>query len=643
MTEFRFAPFKLPEPAEVEARPAGAREEVGIEFRFAPVEFAEPTQREARPLDTWEPASAEFRFPPVRLPEPAGNRTLAPASTGSSCCANCEQGLPCASKTSGCTAAHAPHHSRCHVAPNPGIAQSSPRPTTSPAPETQFRGEAKQPLWEPLDIEAKLKPMLLCCPKSDPNQVGCDQGVPSCEEDPEPRPPRPSRPPNSHCAPIPIDTDDYESDHLRCSLTPCIDQAERCLPIAAGIYSAKSRAQPVFSYSKWKDGKLVDGGADCSIIRAIAYHIDMSQAGDEVLIAIAAWWTDGWTILKAVQDASARGVTVRVITGGGKQSDWFHTSTWIKKPLEDSVGTENVKYWAGTHNPFGGQISHNKFVLIQRKSSNQHLLLLTGANWARFDVARHCDLLTLDSFNIWNAFRQYWLQLWSSSPTVSAIYPSNATDPVTGVTAQFWPLVDAKGNIPVGGETPKQNPFYQIINKYKEDKLTKIRIIASNWTGGLQGKDIFTLLQSYRKGGADVRVVGNHHLDTGCHMAKTGGCQFQPGQGAKVGSCETTDTVWGLLEDGNIPWAKCAPHAKVILISGFLKSNGKWNQAVYTGSMNISYELSMPDSFVGVHDDPVIFSQYEKWWNWLCSSTAMNRGGTSGPKDHPCGDILALF
>lgn len=190
------------------------------------------------------------------------------------------------------------------------------------------------------------------------------------------------------------------------------------------------------------------------------------------------------------------------------------------------------------------------------------------------------------------------------------------------------------------------NPFVQILRKYKKDKNTKIRLATATWRGDAQGKSVVEELKLHRAAGSDVRVIGNHHLDLGCHSSGAKGkCTIQPGKGNVQGSCETTEYIWGLLDKTTkspdppgppIPWAKCGIHAKFLLISGFQESSNKWHQAVYTGSMNISYELGMPDAYIGVHNDPEIFGQYEAWWNWLCQNIALSRGGSVLPV---CGGI----
>lgn len=680
MTEFRFPPFKLPESAEVEARPSGAREAGGSEFRFAPVELAEPARREARPPAAQDPVAAEFRFPPLRLSEPTGsNGTPAPARTGSSCCANCDQGLPCASKAGGCSAAHAPHEAGCRAAAPVGgqCAQTLP-PPTSPPPLTSEPPPAEgqsRPFWKPMDVEVKLKPMLGCIPPYErPTAPGEAPGPDDwglgklCDPDWEPDQEPDTNPPSSGktCRPLPQDPDlvfeNFEDESKKCALTACNAAIESCAPIFAGLYSPRSRAQPVFSYSRWKGGYLETlpnpggpphGLADCSLIRAIARYIDMTRKGDEVLIAIAAWSDVAWVIGRSVLDARTRGVTIRVISGNDV-GGWANTGSWISAKLALSLGPSGFKLWNGGYKPFGSQISHNKFVLIKRKTSPspnaplQHLVLISGANWARFDIARHCDLLTLDSEIIWGAFRQFFEALWSASPNTIISYPSTAEDSNTGVTAHFWPILDAFGQIEPNGSTPAKNPFYRIINKYDPGKGTKIRIIAANWwrvnknniaTG--PGSDLLKLLRIHRIAGSDVRVIGNHHRDTDCHGIKTA-CNVDPGDknSEEVAPCETRNEVWEFLNDNKIPWAKCPPHAKVLLVSGRTFPNGQWRQEVYTGSMNISYETNMPDAFVGVHDDPIIFSQYENWWTWMCSNAAMGRGGTSNPADLVCGDML---
>lgn len=598
----------------------------------------------------------EFRFSPIKLPDPPSDRVVERARSRSSCCGNCDQGLPCASKAGSCSTGRAPHDDRAprrekscgdHDAGMPperapgrpsfqaGETCAVPRLVpVSPLPlaaEPLPGGDPKPPFWKPTDIEVKLDPMLECyIPETGEwSKAPGSQGY-----ELKPQATRETRPVGS-CGPVPFDPDDYPtiltSDRRRCALDACIDQTARCAPINAKPYSPQSRAQAVFSYSKWKNGLLEDGGADCSIIRAIARHIDTTRAGDEVLIAISAWWVDGWPIAKAVQYASERGVNVRVITGGGAQEKWYHTSPWIYDLLKKSIGEKNIKLWVGAKS--FPNISHNKFVLI-RKAPSEHLVLIGGANWGPFDIARNCDLLTVNSDTIWAAFRVYWNSLWTAPFDGPAQpYWPEAADPITGVTAHFWPILTMDGDPAPDGWTSDKNPFYQIISKYKKDKTTKIRIITANWLTTDEvdpegpGSDLLDLLKEYRDEGSDVRVIGTHHLDVGC--ASNHKCEFQPYDNIAKQSCETRWLVWRRLQDYHIPWAKCGTHAKILLVSGVRIADNKSHHSVYTGTMNASYEINMPDAFIGVHDDPAIFAQYEEWWQWLCVNNAMNRGGSN--------------
>lgn len=532
-----------------------------------------------------------------------------------------------------------------------------------------------------MSIEAKLKPMLGRVPPHRTNEPGtapnpddCDHKK-SCEEPPDERPPRRNepRPPPGYCGRFPDELDEWEPEALddpkvlennkyftninsyRCGLVACNDAITSCAPINAGLYSPLTRAQPVFSYSRWKDGRLEEkqtapeddppyGLADCSLIRAIAYHIDLTQSGDEVFIAIPAWSNVAWAIARSVTSAVKRGVIVRVIGGGG---GWAVFGNWVKAQLDEYLGPNAwLKVWASNYKsfsspPYLSQISHNKFVLIRRPALNQHLVLITSANWAGFDISRNCDLLTVDNKTIWLAFRQYFNSLWFASKDEFVIpYETESVDLDSqgrGITAQFWPRLQM-GLADEDGWLPAKNPFVRILRKYKKDKTTKIRLATATWRDDLQGRSVLAELKEHRAAGSDVRVIGNHHLDTGCHWF--GGCTIHPGKGALVGSCETREEIWRWLDATTppmddkvppgppIPWAKCGIHAKFLLVSGFQEEKNEWHQAIYTGSMNVSYERNMPDAFVGVHNDPVIFAQYEGWWNWLCQNIALSRGGS---------------
>ena len=525
-----------------------------------------------------------------------------------------------------------------------------PHPAAPGFASRQLPGVGAPPFWEPKDLEVELKPLFGCKIGEDDWGQGkeCD---PDWDDNTAPEEPPPPIVHGGYCGSVPseVETIGFDCDRHRCSLDSCNDATALCWPINSGQYSPKSRAIPLFSYSEWNNGRLEN--ADCSIIRVIAYHINTCGLGDQVHIAISAWWSDGWPILKAVEAASARGAIVRIITGVEDQDPWFHTATWIGDRLKATIGPQNVRHWS-SKKAFPN-ISHNKFVLINRGKFGQHMVLISGANWAPFDIARHCDLLTVNSWKIWSAFLTYWNALWSSQENGEPTwYPTEFEDPEAGLSAHFWPVLNIVGEPEVDGGASLKNPFLRIIRRYKAEAATKIRIIAASWhysgsgeDPGLAsgpGKDLVDELVKYREDGADVRVIGNHHLDPRCHSSWA--CQVQPGMSPDAGSCETTNGVWKELEDNQIPWAKCPPHAKILMISGIHKSDNKWHQAVYTGSMNFSYEWGVPipdvkagamaDSFIGVHDDPVIFSQYEEWWKWLCQNSAIGAGGPSPV----CGD-----
>lgn len=519
-------------------------------------------------------------------------------------------------------------------------------PHPHPAPlgfaSRQLPGVGAPPFWEPKDLEVELKPLFGCKVGEDDWGLGkacTDDWEP--EPEPEPGPPMPPPPIDAggYCGPIPSWGEPYDCGEERCAVSSCSEATEKCWPINPGAYSFKSRARPFFSYSEWKDGKLIN--ADCSLIRVIAYHINSCQgSNDEVHIAIPAWWATGWPIAAAVESASARGVKVQIISGfeSSNPDKWFHTDPDIKNRLETSIGGENLKLWDKVTHFW--DISHNKFVLIRKWSAThqqyQQLVLISGANWAPFDVARHCDLLVVNSELIYGKFFLYWRALWNALDGLPIAYDKEVVDSEVGLSAHFWPVLNASLKPDMAGGDKDNNPFIKIINKFRPE-TTKIRIIAAFWTGGEfgvgPGSDMLNTLRDYRALGADVRVIGNHHLDIGCH--NVGGCEVQPHSGKLEGSCETKDGIWQGLDNNLIPWAKCPPHAKVLLISGVRADDNVWHQAVYTGSMNISYGTGMPDAFIGVHDDPVIFDQYEAWWLWLCHHAALNRGGPACPLQGP--------
>lgn len=428
----------------------------------------------------------------------------------------------------------------------------------------------------------------------------------------------------------------------RCAGVECGDAFLNCTRIGYGSFSSKSRAQPVFSHSEWKGGYLVK--ADCSIIRAIAWHIDQTKDGDEVLIAISSWGNEAWGILNSVLLASQRGVSVKVVCGNGTgKASWAVADDWIRLHLDEHLGSGRVQYWTTLPNVYfvdgGSNISHNKFVLIRTNSPDRSIVLIGGANWRAFDISRNCDLLAVDNNLIWKAFRKYWENgLWKAAKfnPQTVDYDSFAYDVQAGVSAHIWPrLVD--GVADKQGNTAAKNPWVEILKQFKKGKSTKIRIIAATWKDGAA---VTTELIKHRKAGSDVRVIGNHHRDLGCHNF-TNACSVTPGKPEKSSPCETREEVWTAINDASIPWAKAAPHAKTMLISGPEVDGGVWRSSVYTGSMNMSFGGNMPDAFIGIHNDLSIFFQYEQWWSWLCKNTAMNWGGSTFGQP-VCGTFVSL-
>jgi len=134
-----------------------------------------------------------------------------------------------------------------------------------------------------------------------------------------------------------------------------------------------------------------------------------------------------------------------------------------------------------------------------------------------------------------------------------------------------------------------------------------------------------TALLDHAKGGSDVRVLANHHNDR-CWCCTP--CRLHPASSPQGGYCETKEAVWGALHNAGIPWGKVGTHSKILIVSGPLKEGGS-RSSVYTGSTNFSQPSNQPDAWVGVHNDASIFDQYNTWWKWLCSSTAMSVSGSS--------------
>lgn len=199
-------------------------------------------------------------------------------------------------------------------------------------------------------------------------------------------------------------------------------------------------------------------------------------------------------------------------------------------------------------------------------------------------------------------------------------YQTEAEDPDSEITASFRPILP---NVP-GEPIEKQNSYVDALAAFPAAPTTKIRVLGSYWKT-TSSQSVVQMLIDHKKGGSDVRIAANHHNDPGCHYVDDG-CEKTPYTAPEMGVCETTNNVWRKLHLNGIRWAKIATHAKVLLMEGWVE--GRLRRVVYAGSMNMTYEETMPDAFIGIHNDGIIFSEYERWFRWLCQYTSMN---TSGP------------
>ncbi|MCB9703075.1 MAG: hypothetical protein H6711_14370 [Myxococcales bacterium] len=510
------------------------------------------------------------------------------------------------------------HSQRTHVVNVSVLATSSPRSELQPAtmdPSTLDR------------LIAQTKQRF--CP-TDENDVPLP---PIC--DPDPPPPRIVPPPGPP-------TDGWNDTVDRCAASACNQAFLNNEPVKWGALSPKSKAVSVFSYSEWSDGVLQK--ADCSLIRAIAKIIDTTNGGDTIRVAITAWHKEAWGILEALWNAHNRGVRIFIITGASNTDKWYSTDSWILSHLEvlshapSPGGGTRFRTWKSS--PRYPNISHNKFVLVERKSAHQHIVMIGSANWRFFDIARNCDLLAVNNKVVHDAFAYYFSSLWDSLGDQDPAYnvlPQVVIDPQAGLSAHFFPILKADGT----PDTGAPNPYVSILRQFRRERQTTIRVIGAAWpapckqwgdNGCVQywpyseeAKWANTLAQElvdHRRGGSDVRVIANHHKDPGCHSA--GSCETTPFMGQWTPHCETHNEVWRKFDAAHIPWAKVGTHSKVLIVSGRLIDGGAFRQSVYSGTANMTLSKTLADAFIGVHDDPVTFSQYEAWWRWLCANAAWN-------------------
>jgi hypothetical protein len=415
-----------------------------------------------------------------------------------------------------------------------------------------------------------------------------------------------------------------------------------------GELSAQTNCLPVFSMSTWDNGHLT--WADCGPLHAYVKMIDGTIKGDKIDICMCAWYDQAWPVVVALKNAYDRGVVIRILAHGIRcGGSWVRTDCITGMTLKSFLG-DSYRTWSAPA-PLNNAL-HNKFMLIHRRSDRpsdrRFFVVNSGMNWAVFDLSRNVDVMIANNASIYNMFRFFFDSLWEFSVSKDKSN-LNITPQVTwkmgdiAISAHFWPTVSS------GQLIAKNHPFVAILDEFVPGPNTKIRVIAASWSTGLP----LDRLIEHRNGGSDVRVAANHHRDLKCH-GYYNCCTITPGKGdIKSCSnevetsmpCETEEGVWVKLHGDNIykkriPWAKIASHSKVLLISGPLKNGGK-RSSVYTGSLNWSAVSNVADSFIGIHNDPLIFSQYENWWNWLCKNTALNKGGTLS-MPNPCGPVETL-
>lgn len=380
------------------------------------------------------------------------------------------------------------------------------------------------------------------------------------------------------------------------SLTSGVDPAEATVA-AATARAAGEVEQPVRTYAV--PFRPIRGGVFNNPLgtseeqrRVLAYVVKTVDATPNGAVIRASLWALGdRALLWALQRAHARGVDVRMVIDGHRESE---PALELQSALgSDPSASSYLVFCKSSCRGERGQ-NHTKFFMFSESGGKEAVTLVTSANATGYNVDQLWnDLYSLPrSRAVYDTFFRVFEQMKRDTP-VSPSHVSETT--ARGFLLNFYPFPKA---------TDVDDPTLRIL-----DKVTCLGATDGTGVG--------------RKGRAKIRIAmsawhGNRGLAAARQLAalQERGCRTRVILGSGSGKGVRT-----ILTSGGIKWRmsshkKVHTHQKLLLISGVYEKNTHARR-VFTGSHNWTDRSLLRDEVVLGIPGRRAHRDYEANWTFI--------------------------
>lgn len=305
----------------------------------------------------------------------------------------------------------------------------------------------------------------------------------------------------------------------------------------------------------------------------------------DVWIAIYMFNHEG--LITAIENAAANHVNIYLIVGQSSEE-----MTSLKAKIKKISGEDRVFIF---ENSMGNKINHNKFVLfshiISEGESVRNIVFQSSGNFTKSDIKKHQNSVILVDRNLYEAYLDYWQDLFS--------YGLDGTDNLNYNTTNY-----GDGYITKVYFFPRSedDTIVNILNNLIPSTGTSsIKVVMSQWTD--YRLDIAEKLAELKALGCDIQVITQTAGDNDKVSASI--LSILNSAGIKVMAFEEN---------------KVNIHSKYFIVDSFYKSGTKkyWQKIVWTGSHNFTYPaLRYNDEILLKIHDANVYKKYLENFNHL--------------------------